>query len=891
MTALPTPRSLSRLCRQALPKILATADGRLMRANVARIAETDRWNSFDRFQETTQTLSELYERAGARAEVTPIQTGRNLGDGHWVIQEAQDIKAAVADVVSPVRERILDYRDNPWHVVQWTAATPRRGLRCSLVIVDDEQELDRLPAGGLKGAAVLTQLDIRGVMAKLDRAGAVAAISDQAVPNNPDGVVWTKFGWGAVPMAHARANLVGLVLSQRQGQRLRRLQNRHGQLTLHLKVDAPKYVGSHDVVCGVVEGEQDPQDEVWAFAHSAEPGALDNASGCALTIEVARVLERLIASGALPRPRRSIRLVNGYECYGLFAYLERVKRMQPPLAGVNVDTVGSKAAVCNGRLEWHATIPMSAGFVDWIGEKILRSTLRQDGRSGYRLSLENFMQTSDTLIGDPQYGFPCPWITTHHHKPGIGFDAYHSSADTMAMVSVPGLKTCASAMAAYLYYLAQADSDDVAAIASVEAERLARHAGGRRRLKPAEATYVRDAMDVSLRQLRRWSWGGDRTQIERHLADCQAQVTTAVRAATASRATPRSRLSQGRRIPRRTALLTPTGDNCPPPISRRIDGSGLQRWALYWADGKRSLAQIQQAISVEESGFLSPLGKTGDVEVELQNVIDYFEAHAELGYIELPDVESVITKRQLIADLRRLGLREGMDVMVHSSLSSLGAVSGGADTVVDALLAVVGRSGTLLMPSFNHKTAQVYNPMTTPTKNGAIPDAMWRRPRAVRSMHPTHAVAAIGARAVEYCRDHLEIGIWAPESPIGKLVHDGGYLLALGVNHDSTTAYHVAEMSVPCGCIDPFANIDRVVQPDGTVEEVWGLGFRSAACPVPVSPKLDNALNRRGLQKCGRVGEADCQLVLAQDLWRVRREHLRGVCPTCKVKPKYRDDT
>ena len=40
----------------------------------------------------------------------------------------------------------------------------------------------------------------------------------------------------------------------------------------------------------------------------------------------------------------------------------------------------------------------------------------------------------------------------------------------------------------------------------------------------------------------------------------------------------------------------------------------------------------------------------------------------------------------------------------------------------------------------------------------------------------------------------------------------------------------------------------------------------------------------------GKVGEADCQLVLAHDLWRVRREHLRGTCATCKVKPKYRSD-
>ena len=82
--SLPTPRSLTRLCRQVLPQILSVSDGRRMCSQVARIAETDRWNSFDRFHETTQTLTELYERAGARCEVTPIQTGGYLNSGRWI---------------------------------------------------------------------------------------------------------------------------------------------------------------------------------------------------------------------------------------------------------------------------------------------------------------------------------------------------------------------------------------------------------------------------------------------------------------------------------------------------------------------------------------------------------------------------------------------------------------------------------------------------------------------------------------------------------------------------------------------------------------------------------------------------------------------------------------
>ena len=53
------------------------------------------------------------------------------------------------------------------------------------------------------------------------------------------------------------------------------------------------------------------------------------------------------------------------------------------------------------------------------------------------------------------------------------------------------------------------------------------------------------------------------------------------------------------------------------------------------------------------------------------------------------------------------------------------------------------------------------------------------------------------------------------------------------------------------------------VREDGSVDEVPGLGFRSGPCPVPPG-KLDAALDRRQLQRRGKVGRAECQLVLAQ---------------------------
>ncbi len=876
-----TPVSIDRLNGEYLPGMLAAARGDRMLQDVGAILHTDRWNSFDQFHRTTKTLEQQYRDAGAEVEVDAIQTGGRLGTGRWIIQEAADVNTATVDVVEPVNQRLLDYLENPWHLIQWSAGTPREGRHCRLVVLDTMDELERLPRDGLTGCAVLTALGVRELMPKLADKGAVAVLAESDVPNNPDAVAWTKFGWGAISMRHATARLVGFALSRNQGRQLRALAAEHQGLTLHIKADIRKYVGAHDVVSGIVRGSADPQDEVWAIAHSAEPGAIDNASGMALTVEIARILEELIAAGTLPRPRRTIRLLCGYECYGFFAYLERRRRLQTPLAGVCIDSVGSQPAVCDGRLEWHDSIPMSAGFAAEIGAMVLAAALQRRD-SGYRLYREPFVSTSDTLIGDRQYGFPCPWITTHRR--GRGFDAYHSSADTLSLLSGAGLETCAGGTAAYLYYIANMGTEEVGQLAEWETARILAQLQGVR-LTRAEALYADAAHDTSLQRLKRWLWGGDRAAILGQLESARAQVTAACEQAAAHDRTQRRPTAAARRVPRRTAPLSPTMENTPPAIADRISAAGAKPWALFWADGRRSIAEIADLAACESRDSVNPHPLGSGKKIELEHYLEYFDAHAELGYCELIEPAAMLSRVRLVRDLRALGLEPGMDVMVHSSLSAIGHVKGGAETVVEALLQAIGRRGTLLMPSFNHRAAQVYNPLATPTTNGAIPDAMWRRRDAVRSDHPTHAVAAIGPRAAEYTRDHTANGVWAADSPIGRLIHGGGYILALGTDHNTSTAYHVAEISVPCRCIDMFANTNAVVQPDGQVVSVAGLAFRGGACPVPTS-KLDETLDRRGQQRRGKVGHADAGLVLAKDLWTVRREHILDVCPTCTVRPK-----
>ena len=118
-------------------------------------------------------------------------------------------------------------------------------------------------------------------------------------------------------------------------------------------------------------------------------------------------------------------------------------------------------------------------------------------------------------------------------------------------------------------------------------------------------------------------------------------------------------------------------------------------------------------------------------------------------------VKKGYTKDDLKSCLLKMGLTGKEAIMVHSSMKSIGQVDGGADTVVDALMEYFA-DGLLMTPT--HTWAQmsrdynVFDPATERACVGIIPNIFMKREGVVRSLHPTHSIAACGKRAVDYIR-------------------------------------------------------------------------------------------------------------------------------------------
>lgn len=241
-----------------------------------------------------------------------------------------------------------------------------------------------------------------------------------------------------------------------------------------------------------------------------------------------------------------------------------------------------------------------------------------------------------------------------------------------------------------------------------------------------------------------------------------------------------------------------------------------------------------------------------------------------------------LTQQDIEDGLRQLGLDQGDVVEVHSSLSSFGHVIGGAATVIDALMNVVGPEGTLVMSAYPVSPAI---PLTEeekarglawkvhildssadePTGMGVIADTFRQRPDAICGPS-LHRVCAWGRDAQQHSQGYAQL------LDASDPVRDGWALL-IGVGIDRCSSMHQAEARVGLP-----AEIAKIFQVPEDIEkdypaELWGIGYGST--PDDAWAKVWAEADRRGLIKRQRIGRAECALFKARAVVGIYEEWLR----------------
>lgn len=163
---------------------------------------------------------------------------------------------------------------------------------------------------------------------------------------------------------------------------------------------------------------------------------------------------------------------------------------------------------------------------------------------------------------------------------------------------------------------------------------------------------------------------------------------------------------------------------------------------------------------------------------------------------------SVIELNGLINHLRDLGIKEGDCLIVHSSTNAIKHMRATENELLDALIGLVGKDGTLALPAFPKEDLlkkdngiKIYDPKRSVAWTGMLPNLLLRKKGSIRSPFPYNPLVALGKDAEELMRHNLDTDLAHDQKSCwGKCIEKHAKILFIGIpSYHSDTILHAIE--------------------------------------------------------------------------------------------------
>ena len=575
-------------------------------------------------------------------------------------------------VMKPTRKLIVNYRDV---AASLAVGSKSADVTAELIYTGRGDNKSDYAGKNIKGNIVLVS---GPPMAAFDLAINEFGAAGIASFNNPTGrpfdrpdqIAWNALGRG-ISIGEDK-NPFAFNLSHRMGIELMERLEKGEKLTVRAKVKSTEYDTKMQVPTAIIKGDGSSDQEITIVAHLfegvAKQGGMDNTSGSAMILEIARVWQKLINDGAVPRPRRTVRFLWVPEISGSAAYIranpEETKKM---IAAIAIDMAGGDVSKSHNSLRLMTT-PYSVAtylndvhhqFFDFVGEtnreKVNNRRLfygfqypildPKGSRDEFYYNIEKHYGASDHVV---YLGAGIPALL-YNNWPDV---AYHTSEDSAANADPTQAKRAAFVALASSMVIANADGPGALGVAGMVSGYAGQRAGKelgnslqelsdggslRAVLARVKATYEREANTIRSATILADKDPAVRKKIDEFANDFYETGLKADMARIESFAKAIGIVAvpltsdEGRAsklVPVRVKPNAPLtmggggGRNVSPQDLERLTGMGLSE-AKAFANGKRSVLDIRDAVSAEFGGidvklFLAvfdDLVKSGDFEL------------------------------------------------------------------------------------------------------------------------------------------------------------------------------------------------------------------------------------------------------------------------------------
>lgn len=430
--------------------ILLEYSGELAQAHV-QLLSVNRQRTVEEYTETffeTRYLEEMANQYG----LSEVRVDYFEGRPGWIPLEAD------LWMVEPVSKKLASLTMVP---AALASGSGNADVEAELVYVGAARPGD-FEGKDLEGKIVLGDASVGGVFSQaVNERGAVGALGtgSAGVSRNDAGYTLDQIGWASVrPSEPGRG--FGFNLSLRQFNELRGLLERGQRVVLKAKVRTETATIPMNVISAAIPGTDPSAGELMIVAHAFErpptPGAADNNTGVAVTMEIGRTLAELISRGELEPPRRTIRFLWVPEISGSRAFMYANPELEDRIiVAMNYDMPGEDLEETDSYLRMKMTPDSRPSYLNDLMADLLRFTDQTEIRTQtgnnapFNYRLVPFISASDHIVflsaGIPAMQF--------NHWPD---NFYHSSGDTPERTDPTEMKRTGFMGAASFYYLAVA---------------------------------------------------------------------------------------------------------------------------------------------------------------------------------------------------------------------------------------------------------------------------------------------------------------------------------------------------------------------------------------------------------------------------------------------------
>jgi aminopeptidase YwaD len=363
-------------------------------------------------------------------------------DTGWAVHGAQ------LWMIAPDTEKLADYDEENLSLAWYS-----RSADVTAPVVDVGYAVSDAEFQGkdFRGKIILTSGDWGKAMQWGVLKGGAEGIIEYSLPNSLFSVPPQRVTWAALSPPPEKGFM--FVLSYEMGSRLSSLVRSGKAVQVHATVDTTVAPGSYQVVTGIIPGT-DRQHELLFSAHLDHPteSANDDAAGCAVLLDIARVWAKLIREGHIPAPVHTIRFLWQSEMSGSMAYIARhPEAVQKTFVNIRLGIIGADLTKSKSFYNFNRSRGSAPTFVSELGEMMTEKVLADSiwwmpsplpvrvwAKTGSRNPLYariiDYFGEDDYTFDDSTTGFP-----------SVGFNGgpdmnRHTSADSMDKLDTTQMK-------------------------------------------------------------------------------------------------------------------------------------------------------------------------------------------------------------------------------------------------------------------------------------------------------------------------------------------------------------------------------------------------------------------------------------------------------------------